>query len=160
MFKLTIINKIQVKILIYCSLKSQTIRKLDIKTLERMRVGRKPHALLVGVQTGVFALEGNKVVIIGQTIHTRVNQEVFIKDFFPSLENIFSLLSERREDGERAGCGGEKETDRQTDMDAGEKQSVGSHTCPDQGSKPQLGMCPALESNLQTFGLWDKPPTN
>ena len=37
---------------------------------------------------------------------------------------------------------------------------VASHMHPNQGSNLQLGMCPVLGGNLQTFSVWGISPIN
>ena len=54
-----------------------------------------------------------------------------------------------------------REREGERNIDVREKHPlVTSHTCPDRGWNPQLGMCPDLELNPQHFGVQDDAPTN
>ena len=159
MFKLMIINKIHIKTDILFT-EEPNNQKVGYRILERMWGGRKPHALLGGCRLVCLLWKEIKsylVILKNYWIdhkHKGKPRGIY-KDFFSSPENIFFIaFREKRRRGEWR----EKEKERERDMDAREKQSIGSCLCPDQGSNPQLGICPDLESNLQTSGLWDNPP--
>ena len=66
---------------------------------------------------------------------------------------ICLLILERGEGRERRGKK-ERERERET------HRTAASYTCPIRDQTLSVGVCPALELNLQALGAWDEAPTN